>query len=175
MYSPTSLVCWKTVRHFALRTIPRRFGAEARIFRCPTNRAVGSSGYATNTTSRASYVDLVIAQLPKQARITQTTQSKSQIAQIRRAWRYAQSNRPEPREAHNLTFRVIRDLICVICVILAFLPNSTTQLTLHEAYRTQTFAHRIRSPPMATTSHTGSSVLRCACTAASVRGCLIRL
>src|SRR6185437_8135055 len=54
--------------------------------------------------------------------ITQITQIKSQIAQIRIVWRSAQDSHSTPREAHSIPFRVICDLICVICVELAYFP-----------------------------------------------------
>jgi hypothetical protein len=63
-------------------------------------------------------------QARKQSIITQITQIKSQITPIRIVWRFAQERCPTPREAHSIPFRVICDLICVICVDLdCFLPH----------------------------------------------------
>jgi hypothetical protein len=60
----------------------------------------------------------------KQSKTTQITQIKSQITPIRIVWRFAQESHSTPREAQPITFRVICDLICVICVELAcFLPS----------------------------------------------------
>jgi len=52
----------------------------------------------------------------KQSKITQITEIKSQITPIRIVWRFAQKSHSTPREAHSIKFRVICDLICVICV-----------------------------------------------------------
>jgi hypothetical protein len=60
----------------------------------------------------------------KQSKITQITRIKSQITPMRIVWRFAPESHSMPREAHSIPFRVICDLICVICVELAcFLPS----------------------------------------------------
>jgi hypothetical protein len=54
-----------------------------------------------------------------QSKITQITQIKSHTTPMRIVWRFAQEKYTKPREAHSIPFRVICDLICVICVELA--------------------------------------------------------
>ena len=67
----------------------------------------------------------------KQSKVTQITRIKSQITPMRIVWRFAHKGIQMPREAHSIPFRVICDLIRVICVELAcFLPSPPVALSL---------------------------------------------